>query len=161
MYSFHLEDRDAAARYLMRHKPAEPEMWFFLLGEKVAWTCSRTKRFIIPTNDSVMNDKTVLKYWTRQPEYDNVSLLQWLRLCNTSKNHPPPYKNGFTLVGTKMLSIFKSEHFFQYILLHSPHRDMQTLCHPNHQLPDNIKWYAASVHHFPMFGLMTYSLNPL
>ena len=26
MYSYHLEGRDAAARYLMRHKPAEPEM---------------------------------------------------------------------------------------------------------------------------------------
>ena len=72
MYSYHLQGRDAACHYLMRHKPAEPEMWFFLLGEKVAWTCSRTKRFVVPTSETVINDETVLKYWRRQPQYDSI-----------------------------------------------------------------------------------------
>lgn len=35
MYSYHLEGRDAAARYLMRHKRAEPEMCFSFWVKKL------------------------------------------------------------------------------------------------------------------------------
>ena len=61
MYSYKLEGRQAAVRYLMRNTPAEPEMCFFLFSKKVAWAGSRTKRFSQPTSHDVNNDKTVLK----------------------------------------------------------------------------------------------------
>ena len=59
MYSYKLAGRQAAMRYLMRNTPAEPEMWFFLISKKVAWSGSRTKRFLVPTSEGAVNDKTV------------------------------------------------------------------------------------------------------
>jgi hypothetical protein len=131
MYSYKLEGRQAAVRYLMRNTPAEPEMCFFLFSKKVAWAGSRTKRFSPPTSHDVNNDKTVLKYWKRDKNFESLSMIEWLRQFDTSKQTPKLYKQGSTLVGTKVLSIFNSEYFFQYVLLHLPHRDFATLCHPN------------------------------
>ena len=149
MYSYKLEGRQAAVRYLMRNTPAEPEMCFFLFSKKVAWAGSRTKRFSPPTSHDVNNDKTVLKYWKRDKNFESLSMIEWLRQFDTSKQTPKLYKQGSTLVGTKVLSIFNSEYFFQYVLLHLPHRDFATLCHPNHdQLPEQLKWYAAAAYHF-------------
>ena len=42
------------------------------------------------------------------------------------------------------------EYFFQYALLNLAHRDFNSLCHPNHeQLPSQLQWFGAVVHHFP------------
>lgn len=150
MYSYDLEGRQAAVRYLMCNMPAEPEMCLFLFSKKVAWTSSRTKRYLVPTSENAASDKTVLKYWKREKQYDHLTMINWLRCFDTKKPNPKPYKNGSTLVGKKILSIFNTEHFFQYVLLHFPHRDIEALHHPNHdQLPSQLHWYAAPAYHFP------------
>ena len=150
MYSYELQGRQAAVRYLMQNTPAEPEMWFFLFAKKVAWSNSRTKQFVVPTSESVTENKTVLKYCKREKHFDDLNLIQWLHLFNSNSANPKPYKHGSTLVGAKILSIFNNEHFFQYVLLYLPHRDFQVLRHPNHaQLPEYLQWYAAAAHHFP------------
>ena len=150
MYSYELQGRQAAVRYLMQNMPAEPEMWFFLFAKKVALSNSRTKQFVVPTSESVTENKTVLKYCKREKHFDDLNLIQWLRLFNSNSANPKPYKHGSTLVGAKILPIFNNEHFFQYVLLHLPHRDFQVLRHPNHaQLPEYLQWYAAAAHHFP------------
>jgi hypothetical protein len=84
MYSYKLEGRQAAMRYLMRNMPAEPEMWFFLFSKKVAWCGSRTKRFIVPTSENVCNDKTVQKYWKRAKQCENLTMVEWLRHISSS-----------------------------------------------------------------------------
>ena len=54
------------------------------------------------------------------------------------------------LVGTKTVSIFNNEHFIQHVLLHLPHRNIETLRHLNHQdLPQYLQWYVAAGHHYP------------
>ncbi len=91
MYSYKLEGRQAAVRYLMRNTPAEPEMCFFLFSKKVAWAGSRTKRFSPPTSHDVNNDKTVLKYWKRDKNFESLSMIEWLRQFDTSKQqHKAP-----------------------------------------------------------------------
>ena len=47
MYSYQLQGRQAAVRYLMQNTPAEPEMWFFLFPKKAAWSNSQ-KDFLFP-----------------------------------------------------------------------------------------------------------------
>jgi hypothetical protein len=134
----------------MRNMPAEPEMWFFLFSKKVAWCGSRTKRFIVPTSENASNDKTVQKYWKRTKQCENLTMVQWLRLYDTNKTNPKAYKQGSTIVGTKTLSLFNKEYFFQYVLLNLSHTNVNSLRHPNHeQLPIQLQWFAAAVHHFP------------
>ena len=137
-------------RYLMRNMPAEPEMWFFLFSKKVAWCGSRTKRFIVPTSENACNDKTVQKYWKRAKHCENLTMVEWLHLFDTNKTNPKAYKQGSTIVGTKTLSLFNKEYFFQFVLLNLSHTNLNSLRHPNHeQLPNQLQWFAAAVHHFP------------
>ena len=79
LYSYHLEGRQAAIRYLLTMSPAEPEMWLFLSSTKIAWTSSRTKRYTVPTSASFITDKIALKYWKREKCHENLSILEWLR----------------------------------------------------------------------------------
>jgi hypothetical protein len=150
MYSYKLEGRQAAMRYLMRNMPAEPEMWFFLFSKKVAWSSSRTKRFTVPTSENALNDKTVQKYWKRSNDCEKLTMIEWLRLFDTNKANPKAYKQGSTIVGTKTVSLLNKEYFFQYVLLNLPHRSVNSLHHANHeQLPKQLQWFAAALHHFP------------
>ena len=152
MYSYEVQGRQAALRYLMSDQPAEPGMWSFLFSKKVAWSASRTKPFTVPTSQNVSENKTVLKYWKRDNKFDSLSMLQWLRLLDTNKAEPKPYKHGSTLVGTKTVSVFNPEFFFQYVLLQHPHRHFKDLYHPEHEnLPYQIRWYATAVSYFPHF----------
>ena len=76
-------------------------------------------------------------------------MLQWLRQFDTNKTNPKPYKQGSTIVGTKTVSLLNKEYFFQYVLLNLPHRNFQTLCHPNHeQLTNQLQWFGTALHHF-------------
>ena len=152
LYSYKLEGRQAAMRYLMRNMPAEPEMWFFLFSKKVAWSCSPTKRFAVPNSENAMHDKTVQKYWNRTKDCEHLTLLQWLHTFDTNKTDPKPYKQGSTLVGTKTVSLLNKEYFFQFILLNMTHRNLNNLKHPNHdKLPHQLQWFAAALHNFPEF----------
>ena len=68
---------------------------------------------------------------------------------NSARN-PKPYKHGSTPVGIKYLSPFNDEFYFQYLVLHQPHRKTQNLQHPQHErLPPQIKSFAAAVMHCP------------
>lgn len=150
LYSYHVDGRQAAIHYLFQNNPAEPEMWFSLFSKKVAWTCSRTKRYTVPTSNKVTDDKMANAYWKRKKNDESIPMLQWLRLVDTNGCSQKAYKQGSTLVGTKILSIFNNEYFFQYLLLHRPHRSIKDLLHPNNDtIPDRLKWFAAVVQHFP------------
>ena len=43
LYSYHLTGGQAAIRYVMDGKPAEPKMWLALSSIKMSWSSSRTK----------------------------------------------------------------------------------------------------------------------
>ena len=150
MYSYELEGRQAATRYLMRETPAEPQMWCFLYSKKIAWMNSRTKRFSVPFSTKAFKDKTVLKYCRRPPNLQSLTLLEWLHKYDTNAAVPKLYKQGSTLVGTKIVSVFNTQYFFQYVLLHVCHRQFSDLISPEHDhLPEQLQWYVAAVHHFP------------
>ena len=134
----------------MTNKAAEPEMWLSMSSKKVAWSCSRTKRYNVPTSEKLAQDKIAKKYWQRKPEHEHLNFLQWLHAFDHSKGTPKPYCQGTTLVGTKMYSIFNPEYFFQYTLLHIPHRRIEETFHPNHsRIPVRLQWYAQVIHNFP------------
>lgn len=150
LYSYKLAGHQAAIRYLLRNNPAEPEMWFFMFPKKIAWTCSRTKRYVVPSRDKVAEDKLANSYWVRPKKYENMCLLQWLRVFNTNKSSPKPYESGSTLVGAKILSVFNPQYFFQYILLNLPHRNIEELSPiDSESKPEHLRWFAAALHHFP------------
>lgn len=150
LYSYNLTGSHAAIKSLMTNKPAEPEMWFHLSSRKIAWTCSRTKRYSVPTSQNVASDKIANAYYKRSNADENHSLLSWLRIVDHTKKNAKPYKGGSTLLGTKLLSVFNSEYFFQYVLLNLPHRNPLQLKHAKHDtMPDSLKWYAQVVTHFP------------
>ena len=136
----------------MDMSPAEPEMWLSLSSTKVSWSSNRTKRYIAPSFDTVANDSVAEKYRNRPTKLNEISLLNWLRKFDHSKVIPKEYKNGNTLVGVKMLSYFNTQYFFQYLLLHKPHRAICELQHPNHEnISVHLQWYAAATYHFPDF----------
>ena len=149
LYSYHLNGRLAATRYLMQNNPTEPEMYFFLQSKKIAWTNCRTKRYTVPTSDKVLEDKTAIKYWQRGPQLIDMSMKLWLRKHETNSRTPKIYKRGSTLVGFKMLSIFNKQFFFQYVFINLPHRKLSDFLSPQHeQLPDELKWFVAATFHF-------------
>ncbi len=148
LYAYHVSGGQAAIRYVMDIKPAEPEMWLALSSTKIAWSSSRTKRYAVPLPDTAVEQKTAEKYRNRPTEFSNYSLLQWLRMLDTDKAVPKVYKAGTTLVGLKLVSFFNKDYFFQYFLLHLPHTRISELQHPNHEnIPLKLQWYAAAVQH--------------
>ena len=152
LYSYNLQGRQAAIRYLISNQPAEPEMWFFLCSKKVAWSCSRTKRYSVPTTETFLQDKTLQKYWRRPEKFEQLTLLDWLRQVDNGKVDPKPYKDGSTLVATKMHSIFNQQYFFQYTILHMCHRNIAQTYHPNHDnIPKQLQCFGQALHNFPDF----------
>ena len=95
-------------------------------------------------------DKIANAYWKWSKTYEYLNLLAWLRVVDHTRKNAKEYSSGSILVGTKLLSIFNQQHFFQYTFLNLPHRNNAELQHPKHQmLPDTLKWYAQAVLHFP------------
>lgn len=152
LYSYNVTGGQAAVRYLMDTKPAEPEMWLALSSTKISWSSSRTKRYIVPSPETAMSNNTAEKYRNRKSEMNHYSFIDWLRLVDHSKTKPQLYKTNNTLVGLKTVSFFNKYYFFQYVLMHHPHRCLSQLQHPDHDnIPDALQWYAAAIHHFPQF----------
>lgn len=148
LYSYHVSGGQAAIRYVMDITPAEPEMWLALSSTKISWSSSRTKRYIVPSNEKANEDKTAEKYRNRLENLTNLSFLSWLRMTDHTKQVPKLYKRGNTLVGLKTVSFFNKDFFFQYILMHVPHRSLIDLRHPNHErIPESLQWYSAAIHH--------------
>ena len=88
LYSYKLQDYKAAVKHLMSNRPAEPEMWLELSSKKVAWMCSRTKRYNVPTSDTIKTDKIANAYWKRSKTYEHLNLLAWLRVVDHTKKNP-------------------------------------------------------------------------
>ena len=63
-------------------------MWFELSSKKVAWMCSRTKRYNIPTSDTAETDKIANAYWKQYKMYEHLNLLAWLRVVDNTKKPP-------------------------------------------------------------------------
>ena len=153
LYSPHISGGQAATRYVMDMKPAEPEMWLALSSTKISWSLGRTKRYIVPCVETAIDDKTANKYRNRSDNMSQYSFLTWLRLTDHSKTVPKLYRKGNnTLVGLKTLSFFKKQYFFQYLLMNFPHKSIAQLRHPNHdRIPANLQLYSAAIHHFAEF----------
>ncbi len=149
LYSYHISGGQAAIRYVMDMKPAEPEMWLALSSVKISWSSSKTKRYIVPLPENVSQNKVAEKYRNRPDTMASCSFLTWLRMVDHSKTDPKLYKQGNTLVGLKLVSYLNRDYFFQYILMNLPHRSLSQLKCPNHQrIPVTLQWYAAAVFHF-------------
>lgn len=152
LYSYHISGGQAAVRYVMDMKPAEPEMWLAMSSTKISWSCSRTKRYIVPSCERAVNDIIAKRYRNRPSELQSLSFLTWLRAVDHTKAVPKPYKQGNTLVGLKLVSFFNKQYFFQHALMNVPHRSICQLQHPNHEnIPSNLQWYAAAIHHSSEF----------
>lgn len=152
LHSYHISGAQAAIRYVMDMKPAEPEMLLALSSTKISWSCSRTKRYLVPSPEKASEDKTSEKYRNRPDSLASYSFLTWLREIDHAKSVTKLYKQGNTLVGLKILSFFNKLYFFQYLLMHLPHKCLSDLKHPNHdRIPENLQWYAAAVYHFHDF----------
>ena len=65
LYSQHVSAHQAAFQYLRNLRPCEPEMWLALLNVKVAWSSSRTKRYVVPLPDQAEQNKVAIKYRQR------------------------------------------------------------------------------------------------
>lgn len=152
LYSHNISGGQAAVRYVMETKSPEPEMSLLLSSTRISWSNSRTKRYNVPTQDKATDDKTAEKYRNRPYNMTSLSLLSWLQNVSHSKSTPSKYTSGTTLVGLKVLSIFNSQFFFQFLLLNKAHTSLSELQHPNHtDLPIHLQWYAAALLHFPEF----------
>ena len=150
LYSYHVSGGQAAVRYVMDMKPAEPEMWLALSSTKISWSCSKTKRYIVPMPDHASTNKINEKYRNRPDTMESYSFLVWLRMVDHNKAVPKVYKQGNTLVGIKVVSFFNKDYFFQYMFMNFPHRRLSDLQHPDHErIPADLQWYAAAVFHFP------------
>ena len=123
LYTPHTSAFEAAFRHLKEMAPLEPEMWLCMSSKKIAWTPHRVKAFAVPLPETANNNKTLQSNWCRPKNLENTSLLEWLREYNTSKPQSVKYKRGNTLVGTKVVSVFRDEFFFQDMLLNVPHRN--------------------------------------
>ena len=133
LYSYHISGGQAAVHYAMDVKPAEPEMWLALSSTKISWSCSKTKRYIVPRPDNESTDKTNEKYRNRPDTMADYSFLVWLRMVDHNKVVPKPHKKGNALVGLKVVSFFNKDYFFQYLIMNLPHRQLSDMQHPNHE----------------------------
>ena len=87
LLSNEITGQQAAFRYVTELGPCEPEMWMALNDLKIAWTCSRTKRFNVPFFNSTASNTTVRKYMNRSGD-DGLTLLEYLRNYDISKTPP-------------------------------------------------------------------------
>ena len=62
LYVYDISGSQAAVRYVMEMKPAEPEMWRSLSSIKLSWSCSCTKRYTRPFPAYIDKDNISEKY---------------------------------------------------------------------------------------------------
>ena len=119
---------------------------------KPSWTSSRRKKLRLLPPQSMVEHRTHQKYTTRPAIHSHMSLLEWLRAFDGSKDTPTPYKDGCTLVGAKTASPLKDTFFFHHMLLHHPHMSLDALYHRDHDLlPAQIKNFASAYQHMHEF----------
>ena len=126
-------------------------MWLQLTSMKCSWTNSRTKEYVVPLSDALGQNEVHHKYIARHNSMSELSFLEWLRSVDHTKSNGVPYKpGGSTLVSLKMVLPLKDEYFFQYILMHLPHRIDTDLYHDEHaNLPKQIRFFAVAMLKMP------------
>ena len=70
-----------------------------MTSTKVAWSCSHTKRDVMPLPDKVNENKVAQKYRSRAKELKTCTFIEWLCTVNETPTQPIAYKRGNTLVG--------------------------------------------------------------
>lgn len=146
LYSPNVSGHQTAFRYLKSLTPCEPEMWMTLSTVKIAWSCSRTKRYVVPVPERVQQNKEATRYRQRPVSMESLTFAQWLRAVNSAAVQPKEYKGGNTLVGLRFVSVYRKEFFFQQLLMHHPHRKVDDLYHGDFQrMPENLKYFASAI----------------
>lgn len=145
-YSSDVTGYQAAHSFLRTVRPLAPEMIFQLSSIKPAWTNKMTKQFRAPYPDQEMENKSYEKYLTREPDKENMCLLQWLRRHTIVRNRVRSLDNDKYLVGVKFVSVFNAVFFHQHLLVHHPHRHPSELRHlEEHTMPSSIRHFAQAV----------------
>ena len=146
LYSPNVSGHQTASCYLKSLTPCEPEMWMSLSNVKIAWSCSRTKRFIVPLPEKVTLNKQWNKYRLRPAHMESLTFAEWLRAINHTPAQPKEYKSGNTLVGLKFVSVYRKEFFFQQLLMSHPHRQVLSLYHGDFErMPENLRYFASAI----------------
>eukprot|EP00795_Rhopilema_esculentum_P003594 gene3594-12991_t len=129
LYCKTLNPATCAVKYAMQLDVCEPEMWVLLSSTKISWTNATRKQIVIPNSiEKAVSNTTVQKYYNRPINYSQMSFLEWLRSFDETSAVPAPYKDKkVVLVGVKHASIFNHIFFFQYLLMHLPHRCLEDI----------------------------------
>ena len=144
LYTSTLSPATTAFKYAMSLDIAEPEMWVLLSSRKISWTNATRKQYTIPLSpDAAASNVILQKYYSRPTGFESLPLLDWLRIVNETEAVPTRYvKHKVVLVGLRFCSIFNPAYFFQYLLVHFPHRHVQDICPPTgHSLPSQIIFF--------------------
>lgn len=151
---------EAANSFLRCMKPLEPEMVLQLSNIKIAWSNSRTKRFVAPTPEKTKTNTTYQKYLKRPDEEAETTFLQWLREYNESQRKPKKYTSGTTLVGVQQFSVFNPVFFFQHLLMNHPHTSEEQIHHSEEQqLPASVKYFRKATELLPELWMSQDAIN--
>ena len=134
-----------AFRYLASLSICEPEMWILLTNKKLSWCDSTRVSYRVPDDSHAATNKEVVHYYARPRHHDNLSVLVYLRLYNTSVTPPKLYKdNASILVGLQYLSIYNTKYFFQYLLVYYPHRRVDDILPTTKDIPPQLVHFAVA-----------------
>ena len=123
-------------------------MWLALTSTKVAWSCSHTKRDVVPLPIKVTENKVVQKYRSRAKELKTCTFNEWLCTVNETPTQPIAYKCGNTC-GIEIL-LCLSQFFFQQVLMNVAHRKVEELYHGDEQaMPVNIRYFEFASYLMP------------
>ena len=127
LYSPFLNPATAAIRYAMHLDICEPEMWVLLSSKKISWTNAPRKQFRVPdTIEKVLSNTTIQRYYQRPSLCEHMSLLTWL--CSFNDAPAVPYRYPCNkVVGCKHFLYFNSFYFYQFLLMHFPHRTINDI----------------------------------
>ena len=110
----------AAFRYLVNLKLCEPEMWTLLSDTKLSYCYGTTVQFVAPYPQSIEDHTVVQQYYRRPHSHIHLSLLEWLRVHNTTAKKSRSASLP-VFIGIKFLSLFNPIFFFQMLLVYFPH----------------------------------------
>ena len=110
LYNENVDSRNAAFRFIVTHKPTEPEMWLLLSNFKYCHHSGLTKHLTVPRFTDCKENKITQQYIRRPDTAKNLSLLQFNRTHVTSSPDMHPYAGSRQAsVACKMVSPSKTE----------------------------------------------------
>ena len=130
LYCTDVTGYQAANSFLRTVKPLEPETIFQLPNIKVCWTDKMTLLFWPPFPGQTDGHKVYSMYLQRPAAEEDQPLLQWLRSHQTYGDKAKSCDVDKVLVGVKFVSTFNPLYFYQYLMMHYPHRQPSQLRHP-------------------------------